>query len=84
MRENRSRITHVEASNTINRLQQNILDGIADQMIRPLQEFLPSVKNVEIHIQKERRRVAMRRNTEVVINDGTPTPIQQKGDGKSA
>lgn len=72
---------YVEASNTINRLQQNILDGIADQMIRPLQEFLPSVKNVEIHIQKERRRVAMRRNTEVVINDGTPTPIQQKGDG---
>ena len=35
---------YVEASNTINRLQQNILDGIADQMIRPLQEFLPSVK----------------------------------------
>ncbi len=46
-----------------------------------MQEFLPTVRNVQIHIQNERRRIAMRRNTEIIIDDGTPTPIQQKGDG---
>ena len=67
--------------NKIEELQQGILDGISNQIIEPLQEFLPTVRNVQIHIQNERRRIAMRRNTEIIIDDGTPTPIQQKGDG---
>ena len=58
---------------------KGILDGISNQIIEPLQEFLPTVRNVQIHIQNERRRIAMRRNTEIIIDDGTPTPIQQKG-----
>ena len=65
--------------NKIEELQQGILDGISNQIIEPLQEFLPTVRNVQI--QNERRRIAMRRNTEIIIDDGTPTPIQQKGDG---
>lgn len=72
---------YINAMNKIEELQQGILDGISNQIIEPLQEFLPTVRNVQIHIQNERRRIAMRRNTEIVIDDGTPTPIQQKGDG---
>lgn len=72
---------YINAMNKIEELQQGILDGISNQIIEPLQEFLPTVRNVQIHIQSERRRVAMRRNPEVIIDDGTPTPIQQKGDG---
>ena len=71
----------LDAMNKIEELQQGILDGISNQIIEPLQEFLPTVRNVQIHIQNERRRIAMRRNTEIIIDDGTPTPIQQKGDG---
>lgn len=72
---------YTEAVDTINRLQQNVLNSISQQIIIPMQEFLPSVRNIQIHIQNERRRAALRRNTEVIIDDGTPTPIQQKGDG---
>ena len=71
---------YINAMNKIEELQQGILDGISNQIIEPLQEFLPTVRNVQIHIQNERRRIAMRRNTEIIIDDGTPTPIQQKGD----
>ena len=72
---------YIPTRTQIEELQQGILDGISNQIIEPLQEFLPTVRNVQIHIQNERRRIAMRRNTEIIIDDGTPTPIQQKGDG---
>lgn len=72
---------YAEATDIINRLQQNVLNQIASHIIAPMQEFLPTVKDIQIHIQKEKRRVALRRNIEVIIDDGTPTPIQQKGDG---
>lgn len=72
---------YVVATDTINQLQQNVLNHIADQIVVPLQEFLPSVRDIQIHIQKDERRAALRRNIEVIIDDGTPTSIQQKGDG---
>lgn len=72
---------YIAATKKIEELQQEILDGIADQIFNPLQEFLPTVKNIKIRIQNEKRRMALRRNTEIIIDDGTPTPIQQKGDG---
>ena len=72
---------YIAATNTINQLQQGVLDRISAQIISPLQEFLPSVKEVQIRVERERRRAALRRNMEVILNDGTPTPIQQKGDG---
>lgn len=72
---------YIEAAETINHMQQSVLDQIADQLVTPLQKFLPTVRTVQIHAQKEQRRAALRRNTEIIIDDGTPTPIQQKGDG---
>ena len=72
---------YISANGVINQLQQEVLDRIASQIVMPLRQFLPSVKDIQIRIQKEQRRAAMRRNTEVIIDDGTPTPIQQKGDG---
>jgi len=72
---------YVEALHTMERLQQSVLDGISDQLIAPLQEFLPSVRDVQITLQKDQRRAPLRRSTNVIINDGTPTPLQQKGDG---
>ncbi|MTK08121.1 MAG: AAA family ATPase [Hungatella sp.] len=72
---------YATATATIDRLQQSILNRIASQIINPLQTFLPSVSEIHINIQKEKRRAALRRNIEVIINDGAPTPIQLKGDG---
>ena len=72
---------YIEATHKIECLQQDVLDRISAQLIAPLQEFLPSVRDVQIHLQKDQRRSAFRRNADVVIDDGTPTPLQQKGDG---
>lgn len=72
---------YIHATETIERLQQQVLDSISTQILVPLQEFLPAVRDIKINLVKERRRAAMRSNAEVIIDDGTPTPIQQKGDG---
>lgn len=72
---------YMEATHTIERLQQEVLDSISLQIIAPLQEFLPSVRDVQIHLQSDRRRPLYHRNADIIINDGTPTPLQQKGDG---
>ena len=72
---------YIEATNTIDNLQQQVLDRISSHLIIPLREFLPTVKNVKIRIQKGRRVASLRKDTEIIIDDGTPTPIQQKGDG---
>lgn len=72
---------YVEALHTMERLQQDVLNGIAVQLVSPLQEFLPAVKDVQITLQKDQRRAPLRRSANVIIDDGTPTPLQQKGDG---
>lgn len=72
---------YIAAVKKVEELQQGVLDGISTQIIEPLREFLPTVRNVQIRIQNERRRMALRHGTEIIIDDGTPTLIQQKGDG---
>lgn len=72
---------YVEAMQTMERLQQDVLNGIASQLVAPLQEFLPSVRGVQIYLKKDQRRSTLQRNANVIIDDGTPTPLQQKGDG---
>lgn len=72
---------YIEALHTMEQLQQNMLNNIATQLVAPLQEFLPSVKNVQINLKNDRRRTSFHRNANVIIDDGTPTPLQQKGDG---
>ena len=72
---------YIEAMQKIAQLQQGVLDGLSHQIVNPLQSFLPTVRNIKIHMQSEKRKVTLRRNTEIIIDDGTPTPIQQKGDG---
>lgn len=72
---------YINAIDTINRLQQKVLDNISQQIILPMQDFLPDVRNVQIRIPNEQRRMALRRNAEVIVDDGTATSIKQKGDG---
>lgn len=72
---------YINATATIEQLQQRILDDISDRIVQPLKTFLPSVRAMQIHIQKAQRRAALRRNIEIIIDDGTPTSIQSKGDG---
>jgi len=72
---------YITATEQIERLQKDVLDGISSRIVGPLQTFMPSVRDFQIHIQQEQRRIALRRNIQVFIDDGVLTPIQLKGDG---
>lgn len=72
---------YVEAMRSIAELQQPVLDQLASTLQAPLQEFLPSVRAVRIEISESGRRVALRRGVDIVIDDGTETSLEHKGDG---
>lgn len=69
------------ALETIANLQAPVLKKISKQLEAPLKEFLPSIKSVKIEIADTSRRVALRRDVKVIVDDGTPTDIAHKGDG---
>ncbi len=70
-----------KALKVIKELQQPILDELASNLEKPLQEFLPSIKEVKIEMPESSRRMGVRQDFNVVIDDGTPTNIAYKGDG---
>lgn len=70
-----------DALRIIQELQQPILDELSNNLEAPLKEFLPSIKGVQIEIPDSNRRVGIRRDFNVIIDDGTPTSIEYKGDG---
>lgn len=72
---------YLEALNTIGELQQPILDELANRVHGPLKEFVPSIKSVRLEISESSRRYSLRRDVSVVIDDGTPTLLEYKGDG---
>jgi len=72
---------YLNALETISKLQQPILDKLAQRVQGPLQEFLPSIKSVKIEVNESNRRYSLRRDINLVIDDGTPTNIENKGDG---
>jgi predicted ATP-dependent endonuclease of OLD family len=70
-----------KALQEIARIQQPVLDQISKSIGTTLREFLPNVKEVRVIISEEERYKALRHSCQITINDGTPTRIQQKGDG---
>lgn len=72
---------YLDALKTILDLQKPILEDLANRLQLPLQEFLPSIIGVKIEIPETSRRTGLRRDFNVIIDDGTPTNIEYKGDG---
>jgi putative ATP-dependent endonuclease of OLD family len=72
---------YLDALKIIADLQQPILDELATRVHGPLKEFLPSIKSVVLEISESSRRFSLRRDVSVVIDDGTPTLLEYKGDG---
>jgi len=69
------------ALETIRKIQEPVLKELSDKIKAPLQEFLPSVKNVTIEIPEDARRISMRSDFEIIVDDGTATSLAYKGDG---
>lgn len=70
-----------EAIHIIYELQQKVLNNLASRIKEPLSEFLPSIKNVNIYLTDYRRFIGASRDFEIIIDDGTPTSIEFKGEG---
>lgn len=72
---------YASAMTRIADLQQPVLAQLSSSIQQTLVKFLPDVKEVRVQISEDRRSRAMRRSTEIVVDDGTPTGLRFKGDG---
>ena len=68
-----------EAVERISRLQQPILETLSGTVKSMLSTFLPDVTDVAIEVTD--RYSALRRNSKIVVDDGTATDLRYKGDG---
>lgn len=62
-------------------LQRPVLVAVGETVSATLREFLPAVSAVEVKDKPDQRLGALRRSYELVVNDGTSTPLAMKGDG---
>lgn len=70
-----------EAVRRIEELQQPLLKTISEGIRETLKEFLPNVKDVQVHVPRDARYRALSRSCEVIVDDGSPTTLARKGDG---
>ena len=70
-----------QALEKIEELQQPVLDTLSKSIRGTLVGFLPAIKNVKFEITSERRFAALRRSAKMIVDDGTPTELEYKGDG---
>lgn len=69
------------ALHAVAKLQEPVLAQISESLKSTLRDFLPNVTSVTVEIPESYRYRALRRNCEIIIDDGTPTTIDRKGDG---
>jgi putative ATP-dependent endonuclease of OLD family len=70
-----------EALAEVAKIQAPVLDEISKSITETLRVFLPKVANVRVTIPEEARYRALRRSCEIIVDDGTATPLARKGDG---
>ena len=72
---------YIEALRVISELQQPVLDRIGKSIKKSLTEFLPGITSVHVMVPPTARRVALRSQCRVEIDDGSRTLLEYKGDG---
>jgi putative ATP-dependent endonuclease of the OLD family len=65
----------------IDRVQKPVLDTLSKSIKETLVKFLPAIVGVTFDVTQERRFTALRRSAKMIIDDGTPTSLEYKGDG---
>lgn len=65
----------------ITELQKPILKSVSDSIKESLKQFLPSIKSVSVRIPPTARRIALRNQCRIEIDDGSKTLLEYKGDG---
>lgn len=73
---------YIKAKQTIAKLQKPILKQIAKSIKKQLSEFLPSIRDVKIELDNDRREFSRWTSPfDIIIDDGNLTSIDYKGDG---
>ena len=65
----------------IEELQRPIFEELAETIQSTVARFLPSVRSVELKTRREERYRGLRRDVEIVVDDGQQTILARKGDG---
>lgn len=73
---------YVSALSVIEKIQNEVYEGISNRILPPLKEFMPQLKSVEVKGGSSTTGVRfLRGDIDIVLDDGTPTSIMYKGDG---
>jgi len=72
---------YTKALKRLESLQRPILDRLSVNIKETLVSFLPDIKDVRIEVRSNERYEALRRSCEIIVDDGTATLLQVKGDG---
>jgi len=73
--------TYTDAVQVIEDLQKPVFDELANTIQTTVAGFLPSVKSVELQTRREARYRSLRRDVEIIVDDGNLTKLNRKGDG---
>jgi predicted ATP-dependent endonuclease of OLD family len=65
----------------IQELQRPVLQNLEESLRSSFVEFVPGVRAVELSTEEKRISHALRRSCRVLIDDGTKTDLELKGDG---
>jgi putative ATP-dependent endonuclease of the OLD family len=61
--------------------ERPVLQQVSKLVLESLKPFIGSLSSVSTAVSREQRTRAMRRSAEIQLDDGTLTPLSQKGDG---
>ncbi|MCC8931002.1 ATP-dependent nuclease [Rhizobium sp. 'Codium 1'] len=70
-----------QALDQIEALQKPVFDALAETIRSTIAGFLPTVKTVKLQTRREARQSALRRDIDIILDDGNETKLQRKGDG---
>ena len=66
---------------TIKKLQEPVLVKLSKDVQNTIATFLPAIRSVKFEITEQQRFQALRSSARTIIDDGTPTDLEHKGDG---
>lgn len=72
---------YLQALKAIEDAERPVLTEVSNLIHASLKPFIGTLKSVNTAVGREQRTRAMRRSTEIWLDDGTFTPLSQKGDG---
>jgi predicted ATP-dependent endonuclease of OLD family len=72
---------YVASIQKIAELQQPILDRVSESIKQSLEQFLPNIVGVTVLVPPSARKIALRNQCRVEIDDGSRTLLEYKGDG---